>query len=68
MGGRNGRHEKRLIRGLPNTAVFDKRRKYYQTRRDGDVKGIIPEAVDSFMATLCAAGWDLEAAGKRRKG
>ncbi len=49
-------------------AVFDKRRKYYQTRRDGGVKGIVPEAVDSFMATLCAAGWDLEAAAKMRKG
>ncbi len=49
-------------------AVFDKRRKYYRTRRDGDIKGIIPEAVDSFFSTLCAAGWDLEAAVKLKKG
>ncbi len=48
-------------------AVFDKRRHHYRTRRDGGIKGIVPEAVDSFMATLCATGWDLEAAAKRRK-
>ena len=48
-------------------AVFDKRRKYYRTRRDGDIKGIVPDAVDSFFSTLCAVSWDLETAAARKE-
>ena len=35
-------------------SVFDKRRKEYRTRLDGDIKGIVPDAIDSFFSTLCA--------------
>lgn len=48
-------------------SVFDKRRKYYRTRRDGDIKDIVPDAVYSFFSTLCAVSWNLEAAAAREE-